>query len=149
RIQNGTITPPDLFQFAVQIRSGSLCTASIISNRHLLTAAHCINEGKSMKKMHNRYKVYSEMPYYAILRPISESVQNKSLLPKSTTVYLPKEYSKKHVSMDDIAIIEFPEDTFYGIEPVKLAKDYIEKEGDEAFIIGFGAWWMEGEVDFL
>uniref|UniRef100_A0AC34G3U3 Peptidase S1 domain-containing protein n=1 Tax=Panagrolaimus sp. ES5 TaxID=591445 RepID=A0AC34G3U3_9BILA len=44
----------------------------------------------------------------------------------------------------DIAILEFPEDTDFGIEPVKLAKDYIEKEGDEAYITGFGAWWMEG-----
>uniref|UniRef100_A0AC34FRX5 Peptidase S1 domain-containing protein n=1 Tax=Panagrolaimus sp. ES5 TaxID=591445 RepID=A0AC34FRX5_9BILA len=88
--------------------------------------------------MYDTYKVYSEMPYYAILRPISESVQNKSLLPTSTTAYLPKDYLKKYMLSFDIAILEFPEGTDFGIEPVKLAKDYIEKEGDKAYITGFG-----------
>uniref|UniRef100_A0A914NZP7 Peptidase S1 domain-containing protein n=1 Tax=Panagrolaimus davidi TaxID=227884 RepID=A0A914NZP7_9BILA len=141
RIRSGVITPSDLFQFAVKLHSPkSSCTASVISKRYILTAAHCIRENESTIIPYDRYKLYLEVPYHADIRPNSSDGEMRS--PNSTKAYLPKTYSRSQWPWNDMAILEFPEGTDFGIEPVKLAKDYYEKEGDEAYIIGFGRWWL-------
>uniref|UniRef100_A0AC35FL52 Peptidase S1 domain-containing protein n=1 Tax=Panagrolaimus sp. PS1159 TaxID=55785 RepID=A0AC35FL52_9BILA len=143
RIQSGVITPSNLFQFAVQLRSpGSLATGSIISKRHILTCAHFIYEKGSERIQYDTYQVYLGVPYHADIRPNSSDGEMRS--PNSTKAYLPKTYSWSQWPWNDMAILEFPEGTDFGIKPVKLAKDYYEKEGDEAYIIGFGVWWSNG-----
>uniref|UniRef100_A0AC35GH97 Uncharacterized protein n=1 Tax=Panagrolaimus sp. PS1159 TaxID=55785 RepID=A0AC35GH97_9BILA len=86
--------------------------------------------------------IYLGVPYHADIRPNSSDGEVRS--PNSTKAYLPKTYSRSQWPWNDMAILEFPEGTDFGIEPVKLAKDYYEKEGDEAYIIGFGRWWING-----
>uniref|UniRef100_A0A914Y488 Peptidase S1 domain-containing protein n=1 Tax=Panagrolaimus superbus TaxID=310955 RepID=A0A914Y488_9BILA len=63
----------------------------------------------------------------------------------TTTAYLPKSFTRPQLPWNDIAILEFPEGTDFEIEPVKLAKDYTEKEGDEAYIAGFGVWFTNDD----
>uniref|UniRef100_A0A914ZCY7 Peptidase S1 domain-containing protein n=1 Tax=Panagrolaimus superbus TaxID=310955 RepID=A0A914ZCY7_9BILA len=141
RIGGSEITPPDLFQFT--IRAG--CTTSVISKRHLLDAAHCLFRGETRIEMHDTYKIYWDAPYYAEVRSTREGV-NRSIVPVSKKVYVPKNYVIPNNTYDDIAVLEFPEGTDFGVEPVKLARDYFEKEGDESYIVGFGVWWENGSV---
>uniref|UniRef100_A0AC34FY95 Peptidase S1 domain-containing protein n=1 Tax=Panagrolaimus sp. ES5 TaxID=591445 RepID=A0AC34FY95_9BILA len=94
--------------------------------------------------MNDTYKTYFDVAYYAEVRPLQDSV-DPLLLPVSKKVYLSKFYTIPDETWDDIAILEFPEGTNFSVEPVKLAKDYFEKEGDEAYIAGFGLWWENGE----
>uniref|UniRef100_A0A914QP99 Peptidase S1 domain-containing protein n=1 Tax=Panagrolaimus davidi TaxID=227884 RepID=A0A914QP99_9BILA len=146
RIYNGEITPPGLFPFAFKLHtlSGS-CSASVISKRHVLTAAHCIWENESTIIQYDRYKVYLDIPYFADVHPTPGVRSDRSTLQNSTKVYLPKTYSWPTWPLYDIAVIEFPDGTDFDIEPVKLAKDYYEKEGDEAYIMGYGPWTLENK----
>lgn len=40
----------------------------------------------------------------------------------------------------DIAVVEFPEGTNFGVDPITLAKDYVEEDGDDAVIVGYGRY---------
>ena len=43
-------------------------------------------------------------------------------------------------SYNDIAILEFPEYVDFGIEPVKLAKNYVDNYNDTAIAAGYGRY---------
>uniref|UniRef100_A0AC35FL61 Peptidase S1 domain-containing protein n=1 Tax=Panagrolaimus sp. PS1159 TaxID=55785 RepID=A0AC35FL61_9BILA len=41
---------------------------------------------------------------------------------------------------NDIAIIEYPENFDFGVEPIRLASDFVENEGEMAFAVGYGKY---------
>ena len=66
--------------------------------------------------------------------------ENKSPLREfgiPSKVYIHRGYSGKK-SYNDIAILEFPEYVDFGIEPVKLAKNYVDNYNDTAIAAGYG-----------
>uniref|UniRef100_A0AC35FKU4 Peptidase S1 domain-containing protein n=1 Tax=Panagrolaimus sp. PS1159 TaxID=55785 RepID=A0AC35FKU4_9BILA len=127
RVENGVITPPGMFPFTIKI----FCTATIISKRHLLCASHCYRD-ESLQAWNNRTDTYM---YF-----LKDGNPNDDHLPwgGKFMLYFPLNSSSTH--FHDIVVLEYPEGTNFTeiAEPVKLAKDYIEKEGDEAYIAGFG-----------
>ena len=48
-------------------------------------------------------------------------------------------WNREHLfAGNDIAIIEFPEGVDFGIDPVRLARDYIEYDNDPGIATGYG-----------
>ena len=56
----------------------------------------------------------------------------------ATKFYINPTYGPSWTPEPDIAIIEFPEGTHFGVDPIPLAKDYEEKEGDWGIAAGYG-----------
>ena len=54
-------------------------------------------------------------------------------------VYIHRGFSGR-LSYNDIAILEFPEYVDFGIEPIKLAKDYVDNYNDTAIAAGYGRY---------
>uniref|UniRef100_A0A914Q183 Peptidase S1 domain-containing protein n=1 Tax=Panagrolaimus davidi TaxID=227884 RepID=A0A914Q183_9BILA len=108
--------------FPFIVRTG--CTSTIISSRHLLCASHC-------------YGFYALRAYPT---PNDGDDDNIGKHGHKIKFYFPLNVS---AHFHDIVVLEYPEGTNFTeiSKPVKLAKDYIEKEGDEAYIAGFGLWW--------
>uniref|UniRef100_A0A914Z5U9 Peptidase S1 domain-containing protein n=1 Tax=Panagrolaimus superbus TaxID=310955 RepID=A0A914Z5U9_9BILA len=61
-----------------------------------------------------------------------------------TRYYFHPSYFSVHAYKHDIAIIEFPEDTDFQIPPIKLASNYVEKDGDMAIAAGYGFYKWQG-----
>uniref|UniRef100_A0A914PWM1 Peptidase S1 domain-containing protein n=1 Tax=Panagrolaimus davidi TaxID=227884 RepID=A0A914PWM1_9BILA len=133
RIFNGTITPSDLFQFTFNLQG---CTATIISERYVLTAAHCYTRlfKEAAKNKTDGYR------YLFVDRDPVQLGQDPNGLKGFTKLYFPLDDELISFGLRDIAVLEYPKRINLSqiAVPVKLAKDYIEKEGDEAYIAGYG-----------
>uniref|UniRef100_A0A914P6Q4 Peptidase S1 domain-containing protein n=1 Tax=Panagrolaimus davidi TaxID=227884 RepID=A0A914P6Q4_9BILA len=163
RIVNGTATPDGVFNFLPRlfmlhperglglgkIQIG-LCSSTIISPRHVLTAAHCIfadaanpppTTGKKINRaqavlLHYRPKdkIQDED---GSMKKLFLDLHNYTIAPR---IYVHPSYNEIIQYVNDIAIIEFPVGTNLNITPITLASDYAEKEGDMAIAAGYGVY---------
>uniref|UniRef100_A0A914P6D8 Peptidase S1 domain-containing protein n=1 Tax=Panagrolaimus davidi TaxID=227884 RepID=A0A914P6D8_9BILA len=177
RVVNGTETPAGLFEFLPALSmivqgqgidgiGSDICSSTIISKRHILTAAHCLiislKSPNAMGPVTNNNQVYRVSGALVDYRPKEqivkvgtgkEGLEKVQLLLKNysiqTKFYIHPSYSahtmisKFHSNsaepyQHDIAIIEFPEDIDLKIAPVSLASGYVEKHGDTAIAAGYG-----------
>uniref|UniRef100_A0A914QF54 Peptidase S1 domain-containing protein n=1 Tax=Panagrolaimus davidi TaxID=227884 RepID=A0A914QF54_9BILA len=103
------------------------CTGSIISDRHILTAAHCLGSARNISATefvtdirHAFIIDYGELDNnspYALLK--SHGIATISHIHTGWKNWT-------YISDHDIGIIEFPIGTKIGIKPVILAKNYVE-----------------------
>ena len=63
-------------------------------------------------------------------------------------VFIHRGYSG-HFKYDDIAVLGFPEYVDFGIEPVKLANNYVDDFNDTAIAAGYGRHIYNGKEKLL
>uniref|UniRef100_A0AC35GK87 Peptidase S1 domain-containing protein n=1 Tax=Panagrolaimus sp. PS1159 TaxID=55785 RepID=A0AC35GK87_9BILA len=134
RIVGGTATPDGVFKFLPRLTmaiggpglngtESDICSSTIISSRHILTAAHCIHIGMGLGQRMTGEAVYRAQGVFIHYRPKYKVVEVKGALKAkkfyldlhnyavAPRIYVHPSYSFTHFCLDDIAIIEFPEGT--------------------------------------
>uniref|UniRef100_A0AC34FDD1 Peptidase S1 domain-containing protein n=1 Tax=Panagrolaimus sp. ES5 TaxID=591445 RepID=A0AC34FDD1_9BILA len=160
RIVNGSATPDGVFEFLPKLfmvihgpyqkesmnTNFELWSSTIISKRHILTAAHCVHVSTRLSDEDplflNSQASSVLVQYRPSGKPKGFDIRDFSLQPK---YYFHQSYSSVYAFAHDIAIVEFPEGTDFQIPPVKLAS--VEKEGDMAIAAGYGIYkWYGSQI---
>uniref|UniRef100_A0A914Z8E4 Peptidase S1 domain-containing protein n=1 Tax=Panagrolaimus superbus TaxID=310955 RepID=A0A914Z8E4_9BILA len=172
RMRGGSESPAEMFEFlpalsfivqgpAIDKIGSAVCSSTVISSRHILTAAHCVTITYPSSSMGEwvqhlpailidfrpKEKIV-KVGKTNILEKVHLFLKNYSIQPR---IYShPSWYTVKTLA-NDIAIIEFPEGTDLKIKPVTLVSDYVEEDGDSAIAAGYGTHkyeWNPETKDF-
>ncbi|XP_037043639.1 connectin-like [Bradysia coprophila] len=123
------------FVATIQNQSNYICGGTIISNRHILTAAHCVQKKNSLRIL---------SPHEVIVRVGSYNISNESEMGvvqrNVSDIFIHPDWDVFAYAFDaDIAILVLSETiTFtYGIQPVCMPADGI-MEQVEGIVVGWG-----------
>uniref|UniRef100_A0A914QC49 Peptidase S1 domain-containing protein n=1 Tax=Panagrolaimus davidi TaxID=227884 RepID=A0A914QC49_9BILA len=149
-IYKGQSTSKELFKFVVPLYNyyyNQGCTATVISKRYLLTSAYCVYQDWRADQ-HNYYgvKITEYLTFKSVIGHLFPDFRSKNDLldlknPINVTAYFPSKY--KWPWKSNIAVIEFPEGTDFGIKPITLAKDYVQVYLEKEVIV---AGYLLGDI---
>uniref|UniRef100_A0AC34G5R0 Peptidase S1 domain-containing protein n=1 Tax=Panagrolaimus sp. ES5 TaxID=591445 RepID=A0AC34G5R0_9BILA len=155
RIVNGSATPDGVFEFLprlIKLRyilqnykmETGICSSTIISKRHILSAAHCFHVDYKVSG-NDIFAHWNHQVPVLFVQPRSNVTDYRfRSMALGTKIYNHPSYYSIYTFEHDIAIIEFPEGTDFQIPPVKLASNYVAKEGDMAIAAGYGVYKWQG-----
>uniref|UniRef100_A0AC34FMS7 Peptidase S1 domain-containing protein n=1 Tax=Panagrolaimus sp. ES5 TaxID=591445 RepID=A0AC34FMS7_9BILA len=139
-IYKGQETPSKLFDFVIPLYNyyyQQCCTATVISKRHLLTSGWCVYHNVESERLTNNstYRlIYGNFfPDFRL-----KNVHLSFIEPVNVTGYFPFNY--RWTGEHNLAVIEFTEGTDFGIEPVTLAKDYLQVYLEPLIVAGYGKY---------
>jgi hypothetical protein len=116
----------------INVRAGALCTASIIADDILLTAAHCVESKPQDLRIHFGLKVDTKN-----MRPVDSLKINKTWSVRA----------RMDKNTGDIAVIKFSGGLPAGYNPVKMAPSRLElKKSEPVILAGFGLSNGENET---
>uniref|UniRef100_A0A914Z6G6 Peptidase S1 domain-containing protein n=1 Tax=Panagrolaimus superbus TaxID=310955 RepID=A0A914Z6G6_9BILA len=146
-LYKGQETPIKLFDFVIPFYSyyfGHECTATVISKRYLLTSAFCVHQTNEESRL-TQFSTYKTISgnFFPDFRSKS-GIHSNIVEPVNVTAYIPLNYDWpwRH----NLAVVEFPEGTDFGVEPITLAKDYIQIYLDYAIIAEYGKYEIKTNI---
>eukprot|EP00062_Callorhinchus_milii_P011036 gi/632956709/ref/XP_007894093.1/ PREDICTED: suppressor of tumorigenicity 14 protein-like [Callorhinchus milii] len=121
---------------------GHICGASIVSNRWLLSAAHCFQDSDSI-----RYSTSSSWTVYLGLRLMNR--MNTRIVTRSIKRITVHSKYNQYTSDYDIALLELNAPVFFSdtIQPICLpAATHVFSNGAHCYVTGWGVLHEDGEL---
>ncbi|KAM6446708.1 suppressor of tumorigenicity 14 protein homolog isoform 2-T2 [Liasis olivaceus] len=116
--------------------SGHICGASVISNRWLVSAAHCFQDSES-----TRYSIASSWTAYMGIKIINKHSNNQAVMRSIKRIILHPNYDQ-YVSDYDIALLEMETPVFFTelVQPIcLLSSPRVFIYGTVCYVTGWGA----------
>ncbi|XP_063160788.1 transmembrane protease serine 7-like [Candoia aspera] len=116
--------------------SGHICGASVISNRWLVSAAHCFQDSESV-----RYSIASSWTAYMGIKVINKYSNNQAVMRSIKRIIVHPNYDQ-YVSDYDIALLEMEAPVFFTelVQPIcLLSSPRVFNYGTVCYVTGWGA----------
>lgn len=143
-IYGGNKTKPKQWPFLVGIlqkfEKTFICGGSLISNKHVLTAAHCVETKKRGSKPSKKQAPNDIMTYLGRYS-LSSTIENDSVIRNIAEIFIHPNWTTEHYKYDaDLAILVLEQRVNFTdfIQPVCLTDDSRIAEYEDGYVVGWG-----------
>uniref|UniRef100_A0A7E4VMQ9 Peptidase S1 domain-containing protein n=2 Tax=Panagrellus redivivus TaxID=6233 RepID=A0A7E4VMQ9_PANRE len=146
RIIGGTVASGKEFPFVAMVEAKDdkgkwyECSATVISKKHVLTAAHCVINIHQVDKI---ILVIRREPRLKINANFSNDIRDFITAEVKKVIPHP-DFNMRELS-NDVAVLEAEEAFIAQVVPVPVALDFADSQGQSVTILGFGDYNPEGQ----